>query len=173
MKRFVPVAIFVAMVLALSWRLGHPSGTAVVSQLVDRPVPPLALAPLEAGGPPLTQAGLATGRPQLVNFFASWCLPCIAEAPQLSRLRSEGVPIVGVAVRDRPEAVAAFLAQNGNPFHAVALDPQSRAQLAMGSSGVPETFIVDGRGIIRRQFIGGLDEHVLPEVRSALAEAAR
>ncbi|MCA1654629.1 MAG: redoxin family protein [Sphingomicrobium sp.] len=173
MKRFGPLAVFIALVLALSWRLAHPSGTAVYSQLVDRPVPALTLPDAAPGQPPITAAAFATGKPQLVNLFGSWCVPCIAEAPQLKHLQSEGVRIIGIAVRDRPEAVAAFLGENGNPYASIGLDRGSDAQVALGSSGVPETFVVDGRGVIRRQFIGGIDEGALPEVRRALAEAAR
>jgi cytochrome c biogenesis protein CcmG/thiol:disulfide interchange protein DsbE len=84
-------------------------------------------------------------------------VPCIAEAPLLTELERRGVPIDAIAVRDRPEDVAAFLARHGDPFDRIGTDPESRIQLALGSSGVPETFIVDGRGVIRYQHMGPIE----------------
>lgn len=173
MKRFVPILIFVLLVVGLSWRLARPSNRNLVSQMVSMPVPAITLASAVPGQPRVGPASFATGKPQLINLFASWCVPCIAEAPALRQLRSENVRIVGIAVRDRPEALAAFLARHGNPYAAIGLDPGSEAQVALGSAGVPETFIVDRHGIIRRQFIGGIDERSLPQIRRALAEAAQ
>ncbi|MEO7786936.1 MAG: redoxin family protein [Sphingomicrobium sp.] len=171
--RFIPIFFFIALVAVFTWRLVYPPGTAVYSQLVNREIPPLSLPSARPGQPPVTSASLATGKPQLVNLFGSWCVPCMAEAPNLMRLKQEGVSIVGIAIRDRPSAVAAFLGEHGDPFGAIGLDSDSRAQVALGSGGVPETFVVDGKGVIRRQFIGGLDADSLPEVRRALAEAAQ
>lgn len=172
-KRFAPLFLFVVLLAALTWRLGHPGTTSVYSQMVNRDIPALSLPSLRAGEPPLTSAAFATGKPHLVNLFASWCVPCVAEAPLLMQLKQEGFPITGIAVRDSPEAVSAFLARHGDPFVMVGLDRDSRGQIALGSSGVPETFVVDRRGVIRRQFIGGLDKKSLGDVRQALVEAER
>jgi cytochrome c biogenesis protein CcmG/thiol:disulfide interchange protein DsbE len=105
---------------------------------------------------------LATGQPRLVNVFASWCVPCIAEAPLLMELKRQGVPIDAIAVRDKPADVAEFLGRHGNPFERIGADPESRVQIALGSSGVPETFIVDGRGIIRYQHMGPIEPGDVP-----------
>ncbi|HET7816356.1 MAG TPA: redoxin family protein, partial [Sphingomicrobium sp.] len=110
---------------------------------------------------------LASGGPRLVNFFASWCVPCIAEAPVLAELKRRGVAIDGIAVRDRPEDVADFLERHGNPFQRIGADPTSQVQLALGSAGVPESFVVDGRGVIRHQHIGPIEPS---EVGAILAE---
>ena len=171
--RFLPIALFVALVGALVWRLVHPGDTAIRSQLTDRPVPAFALPAAAPGKPGLASTDLATGKPHLLNLFASWCVPCITEIPLLKQLAAEGVPIVGIDIRDRPDALARFLDNNGDPFTAIGADSDSVAQMALGSSGVPETFVVDGHGIIRRQYIGGLTTSDLPRVRAALAEAAR
>jgi cytochrome c biogenesis protein CcmG/thiol:disulfide interchange protein DsbE len=137
--------------------------------MIGKPVPgftlPAALARTEA----LSSANLADGRPKLVNFFASWCVPCIGEAPVLTELKQQGVPIVGIAVRDKTDDLARFLDENGNPFERIGADSQSRVQLSFGSSGVPETFVVDGRGIIRLQHIGPIEPVDVP----ALLEAVR
>ena len=100
----------------------------------------------------------------MINVFASWCVPCIAEAPLLAGLKRQGIAIDAIAVRDRPEDVAEFLARNGDPFERIGRDPESKVQLALGSSGVPETFIVDGHGIIRYQHIGPIEPNDLPTI---------
>jgi cytochrome c biogenesis protein CcmG/thiol:disulfide interchange protein DsbE len=96
-------------------------------------------------------------------------VPCIGEAPVLTELKQQGVPIVGIAVRDKTDDLARFLDENGNPFERIGADSQSRVQLSFGSSGVPETFVVDGRGIIRLQHIGPIEPDDVP----ALLEAVR
>jgi cytochrome c biogenesis protein CcmG/thiol:disulfide interchange protein DsbE len=155
--RFLPLLILIAIVGALAWRLSSPPDEKITSKMVGRPVPAFTLAAATPGRQGLSSADLATGQPRLVNVFASWCVPCIAEAPLLTDLRRQGVPIDAIAVRDRPEDVADFLASNGDPFERIGGDPQSQVQLALGSSGVPETFIVDGRGIIRYQHMGPIE----------------
>jgi len=164
--------LLLAIAVGLAWQFARPARTNVFAQTINRPLPPLDLAPGRTGSPRLTEASLASGKPQLINLFASWCVPCIAEAQQLMTLKREGIAITGIAVRDRPQAVAAFLEQHGDPYAAIGLDDDSKAQLALGAAGVPETFVVDGNGMLIRRFIGGLDESVLPDVRRALAEAA-
>jgi cytochrome c biogenesis protein CcmG/thiol:disulfide interchange protein DsbE len=89
----------------------------------------------------------------------------------LAQLRNSGVKIDAIAVRDTPEAVSAFLREHGDPYERVGADPNSNAQIALGSSGVPETFIVDGRGVIRRQYIGPLTAANIPGVLEQLKEA--
>lgn len=170
--RIVPVVLVVLLVGSLVWRLAHPPDTAVQSQMIGKSVPQFAVSAAVPGKQALSSADLADGRPKLVNFFASWCVPCIAEAPVLTELRKEGVAIVGIAVRDRPEQLRQFLADNGDPFDRIGADPESKLQLAFGSSGVPETFLVDGRGIVIMQHIGPLEPDDVPDVVSAF-EASR
>ena len=78
----------------------------------------------------------------LVNFFASWCAPCLVEHPLLTRLSSR-VPVYGVAWRDEPADTRTWLATHGNPYHGVSLDPESTIGLEFGVYGVPETFFID------------------------------
>ena len=155
--RFLPLLILIAIVGALAWRLSSPPDEKVPSKMVGQPVPAFVLAPATLGKPGLSSADLATGQPRLINVFASWCVPCIAEAPLLTDIKRKGVPIDAIAVRDRPDDVAAFLARHGDPFERIGADPQSQVQLALGSSGVPETFVVDGHGIIRYQHMGPIE----------------
>ncbi len=98
-------------------------------------------------------------------------MPCAAEAPQLAQLKAQGATIVAVAIRDRPEDVAAFLARYGNPFARIGADDLSELQLSIGSSGVPETFVVDGQGVIRYQHIGDIRADQVPMILEKLHEA--
>jgi cytochrome c biogenesis protein CcmG/thiol:disulfide interchange protein DsbE len=108
----------------------------------------------------------------VINVFASWCVPCMAEAPQLLALARRGIPIDAIAIRDRPQDIAQFLQRWGDPFRNIGLDRDSSVQMALGSSGVPETFVVDGRGIIRHQHLGVITEQNMGEIVAAW-EAAR
>ena len=156
--RFAPLVLFALIVVALLWRLATPTDTTVHSRLEGQPVPSFTLAPALPGRAGLATADLATGKPHLVNIFASWCVPCAGEVKVLQQLRDRGTAVVGIAVRDRPDDLAAFLARNGDPYERIGADPQSGVQIALGSSGVPETFVVDGKGIIRDQHIGPIEE---------------
>ena len=162
--RFLPLLVLAAFVVAVAWRLTKPAEEEIRSQLVGHPVPAFALAPALPGRAGLASTELASGQPRMINVFASWCVPCIAEAPLLLELKRQGVAIDAVAVRDRPEDVAVFLSRHGNPFDRIGTDPESRVQLALGSSGVPESFIVDGRGIIRYQHMGPIEPDDMPAI---------
>lgn len=152
-----PLALLALFVIAVGWRLARPPSNQVASHLVGQPMPDVGLAEAPA--------------PRLVNLFASWCVPCIAEAPSLLKLQRSGIAIDGIAVRDRPEATARFLAMRGNPYRTIAADEDGRMQLLLGSSGVPETFLVDRAGIIRFQHIGPIAEQDIPGIRSAWTAA--
>ena len=154
--RLIPIILLLWLVTGLAWRLVKPADTAIPSQLVERALPPFELAAAVPGKAGFKSSDLATGEPRLLNIFASWCVPCVGEAPVLGELKRRGVKVDAIAVRDTPAAVSAFLARYGDPYERLGADPRSEAQIALGSSGVPETFVVDGRGIIRRQYIGPL-----------------
>ncbi|MCS6986484.1 MAG: DsbE family thiol:disulfide interchange protein [Sphingomonadaceae bacterium] len=166
-SRILPLVLLAALATFLGLNLGRPQQATVRSAMVGKPAPAFALPGL-AGEPGLRQADLATGRPVLVNLFASWCLPCRVEAPQLAALRRAGVVIHGIALRDRPEDVAAFLARHGNPFGRIGLDADGRVAVGFGSSGVPETFLIDGQGIIRAQHIGEIRPEDVPKILKEL-----
>ena len=168
--RLIPILLLAVLVVGLAWRLVRPPSPAVPSQMVERPVPQFALPPALPTKPGLKSADLANGHPKLVNIFASWCVPCAGEAPVLQELKSRGVTIDAIAVRDTPDAITAFLAQYGDPYEAIGSDPRSNVQIDLGSSGVPETFVVDGHGVIRRQYIGPLSVSNVPDVLQQLAD---
>ena len=122
---------------------------AVPSPLIDRPMPRFDLAGPEARLSGKTLAGQVA----IVNFFASWCVPCREEHPLLMRLAEEQhVPIYGIAYKDKPEATARLLAQMGNPYREIGLDENGRVGIDFGITGVPETFVIDKSGHIRRHY---------------------
>ena len=163
-SRIIPLLLLLVVVVGMAWRLVKPADTAVPSQLVNRPVPAFVLDAALPSKPSLSSKDLATGEPRLLNIFASWCVPCVGEVAVLGELKRKGVKIDAIAVRDRPEAIAAFLARNGDPYERIGSDPQSNVQISLGSSGVPETFVVDGKGVIRHQYIGPLTAANIPGV---------
>src|SRR5438270_5461488 len=168
--RFAPIAVLLLVVAALVWRLAKPSDTSVHSALEGHAVPGFALAAALPDKASLSSADLA-GRPHLLNVFASWCIPCVTEVRVLRQLKARGVPVEGIAVRDRPDDLADFLARNGDPYEKIGSDPQSRVQIALGSSGVPESFVVDGKGVIRYQHIGPIEASDVPLILSKLEQA--
>lgn len=166
--RFLPVLLLGLLVASLAWRLANPPDNDVKSGMVGSHVPKFAAPQVLAEVPGVTSLNLADGKPKLVNFFASWCVPCVGEAPVLTTLKQQGVTIVGIAVRDRPTDIRQFLNDNGNPFDRIGSDPQSAVQLSFGSSGVPETFVVDGKGVIQLQHIGPIEPDDIPSLEQAL-----
>lgn len=169
---WAPLALFVLLAIAFVFGLRKPDDQTIASKMIGAPVPAFALPAAMPALPGLTSSDLATGTPHLVNIFASWCIPCGVEAPQLAALARAGVPIVGIAIRDTPADLADFLRRNGNPFQRIGGDADSRVQMALGSSGVPESFVVDGKGVIRLQHIGDIRAENVPAILAAI-EAAR
>lgn len=170
---WLPLAGFIAFLGFVAYGLYSPADRSIASRMVGKPVPAFDLPEGAPGRGRFDSRALATGKPRLLNIFASWCVPCVAEAPVLMELKRRGVEIDAIAIRDRPQDVAGFLARNGDPYRHIGSDTVSRVQLAMGSSGVPETFVVDGRGIIRHQHIGDIRAENIPDILARLEEAAR
>lgn len=169
---WLPLALFAGFVVLVTVGLLRPAERDVASAMVGKPLPQFNLPPATADRPALSNADFAAGgKPRLLNVFASWCVPCAVEAPQLDQLARMGVEINGIAIRDHRQDVAAFLARNGNPFARIGADDVSAVQMAMGSSGVPETFVVDGKGVIRYQHIGEIRADQLPLIVQKLKEA--
>ncbi len=169
----LPVLIFLVVAGYFLWGLGperDPKNIPTV--MIDKPTPTFDLAAVPGlDAPGLATADLAQGQVVMVNFFASWCVPCRAEHPFLTALTEEtGVPLYGINHRDKPEDAAAWLAELGNPYTRIGADP-GRAAVEWGVTGVPETFIVDGQGRIRYHHRGPLVPDVIDkQVRPLLEE---
>lgn len=167
---FAPLAVavaggagFYAMLRGLGTGGYDPRG--VPSALIGRAPPGFELPPLEAAGvPALASTDLAgLDRPALVNFWASWCLPCVVEHPVLMRLAREGVPVFGINYKDRPEDAAGFLRQRGNPYRKLGRDEPGRVAIDWGVYGVPETYLIDRQGVIRWRWAGPITPELLEQ----------
>lgn len=165
---WVPLALFAGLFVVVAIGLFKPADRTIRSAMIGQPVPDFALSAIVPGKPGLDAAALRTGTPHLVNVFASWCLPCIAEAPQLMRLKTMGVPIEGIAVRDKAADLQAFLQRNGDPYDHVGDDKRSAVQVSLGSSGVPESFVVDGEGVIVLQHVGDIRDDDVDAIAAAV-----
>jgi cytochrome c biogenesis protein CcmG/thiol:disulfide interchange protein DsbE len=152
----VGLAVVAPLVALLVLNLGR-NPHLIGSPLVGRAAPEFALSPLD-GGEPVTLTSLR-GRPAVINFWATWCVPCFQEHPLLvSAARSVGdrARFVGVIYEDSEEQVRGFLARQGSAYPSL-LDPGSRAAIAFGVFGVPETYFLDAEGKIAAKHIGPLD----------------
>ena len=174
MKRallFLPVVAFLILAAVLASGLFKPADRTVRSALIGQQLPAFALPAIVPGQPGLSNTDFGKGEPRLLNVFASWCAPCIAEAPILTRLKDSGVKIDAVAIRDTAPALQDFLARHGNPFERIGSDPESKIQFALGSSGVPESFVIDSKGRIAHQHIGDIKASDVPAILAAIEKA--
>lgn len=153
------VPLLIALVLTGFFLWGNQADrnpSAIPSALISKPVPEFALEPIDG----VATEGLATVDLKgqgltLVNVFASWCGPCRAEHPILTRMASEqDLRIVAINYKDKPEAAAAWLDELGNPYARIGSDYSGRAGIEWGVTGVPETFIVSDDGIVLHRFPG-------------------
>lgn len=167
----LPLIVFALFVLAVGWRLSSPPDPTVKSRMIGKPVPEFALPAALPAKPALASADLRRQGPRLVNLFASWCVPCIAEAPVLLDLKNRGVAIDGIAIRDTPTDIQRFLADHGDPFQRMGDDKASQVQMAFGSAGVPESFVVDASGVIRFQHVGPIMPQDVPTILAELEKA--
>ncbi len=179
--RILPVALFSAIAaLFLIGLYGRPPST-IPSALIGKPAPAFALpaiAELQASDgkpvPGLALADLKGKGVTVVNVFASWCGPCRDEHPQLMALSRAGVRLVGINYKDDPENARRFLGSLGNPYSAVGADVAGRTAVDWGVYGVPESFVIDDKGLIRFKQIGPISpEQLASVVLPQIAAAAR
>ncbi|MEQ1577576.1 MAG: DsbE family thiol:disulfide interchange protein [Hyphomicrobium sp.] len=175
-----PVIIFAMIAGAFTYALKTADPSRLPSALIGKPVPGVTFKPLEE----LTGKGravrgfgaadLAKGKVTIVNFWASWCVPCATELPLLIELRKEaGVEIFSVNYKDQPAAARRFLDEYGNPFTAIGVDPKGRGAIEWGVYGMPETFVVAGDGSIAYKHIGEITAANLKEKLRPAVEAAK
>jgi cytochrome c biogenesis protein CcmG/thiol:disulfide interchange protein DsbE len=148
---------------------------AIDNPLVGKPIPEFDL-PGMAGSPGFSSATLrqaAAQRPVLVNFFWSACIPCMQESEIIGDLSAEGIPVWGIACKDKPDPVAKYLARFGNPYQKIGDDRAGRVLIDWGVDGFPESFLVDHAGIVRWHIAGPLSpDSVRDDLRPALRAIA-
>jgi cytochrome c biogenesis protein CcmG/thiol:disulfide interchange protein DsbE len=176
---FVPLAIFLAVAIMFQFALKSGDPSKLPSALIGKPVPATEFPALdgltrETGAVPgFTAADLAKNNVTVVNFWASWCAPCLDEHPLLVELAKEpGLKLVGVNYKDDTDNARRFLGRYGNPFAALGVDQKGRGAIEWGVYGMPETFVIDGKGRIAYKHVGPLTpksivEKILPAVRAA------
>ena len=141
---------FYAMLQGLQKGTFDPRG--VPSQLIDKPLPDFTL-------PGFSRADVvAQKKPVVINFFASWCVPCLDEADTLMKLHQRGVAVWGIAYKDKTPQTDLFLQRHGNPYSRLARDEPGLVAIDWGVTGVPETYLIDGNGIVRWRFVGPLPD---------------
>ena len=177
MKRLVyilPVVAFVVLAGFLFEGLRGPAPDNLPSMLIGKPAPTLTLPRLDAASEGFGPKELNGGRVTVVNVFASWCVPCRTEAPQLAQLgQARGVQLFGMAWKDTPKKARSFLADVGNPYARIGFDGDGRAGIEWGVYGVPETYIIDRHGVIRERFVGPITpDSLVLDILPAIAAAA-
>ncbi len=174
----IPIVVFLGLAL-LFWRGLSGNPNEIPSALIGKPVPEFSLPPVEGlNVPGFDAASLKQGQVTIVNVWASWCGPCRVEHPLLMELSKRAdIRLAGINYKDEPENAVAFLGTLGMPYAAVVADRAGRAAVDWGVYGVPETFVIDGRGIIRFKYIGpltpeGITGKLNPEIEKARAPLA-
>ncbi len=158
----IPVVIFGGMALVF-WKGLYGNPSELPSVLIGKPVPEFALPAISGSNiPGLSSADLKTGGVSVVNIWASWCVPCRQEQPLLMALSQQpGIRLYGINNKDAADNAKRFLGTLGQPFAAIGADENGRTTIDWGSYGVPETFVVDGKGMIRFKWIGPLNPEVM------------
>ncbi len=152
----IPLIIFAAFIVMLYFRLGQPTEI-VTNTALERPVPAFELPLLSDTSRIMTNDNLPD-QPFLMNIWGSWCPTCIIEHPFLMQLEERGVNLVGVNYKDDIGDALGYLNRGGDPFSMSIQDLSGQFALDLGLTGAPETFVVDGEGIIRQHIVGEINE---------------
>ncbi|WP_297199147.1 DsbE family thiol:disulfide interchange protein [uncultured Pluralibacter sp.] len=161
---FIPLALFLVLALALMWQLMRNADgdrpTDLESALVGKPLPVFNLASLDNPDEKLGRDALLNGRPFLLNVWATWCPTCRAEHQYLNGLTAQGVRIVGMNYKDNRQKAVTWLKTLGNPYALSLFDGSGMLGLDLGVYGAPETFLIDGKGIIRYRHAGEMNAQI-------------
>ncbi|CAH0197427.1 thiol:disulfide interchange protein DsbE [bacteria symbiont BFo1 of Frankliniella occidentalis] len=161
---YIPLILFLLLAAALLWQLTRNANgddpTRLESALVGKPVPVFKLESLDQPGKTFDQSVLTDGKPLLLNVWATWCPTCRAEHQYLNTLATKGVRVVGLNYKDDRQKAINWLNTLGNPYALSLYDGDGMLGLDLGVYGAPETFLIDGHGIIRYRHAGDLNERV-------------
>ena len=165
-KLYLPLIIFLALVAAFLVQLQRNAQgddpKNLESALVGKPVPEKTLTDL-LSTKTFDESLFKQGKPLLLNVWATWCPTCYAEHQYLNHLAKQGVPIIGLDYKDNSEKAVKWLHDLGNPYQVVLKDEKGSFALDLGVYGAPETFIVDGKGVIHYRYAGDVNERVWQE----------
>ncbi|WP_314866656.1 DsbE family thiol:disulfide interchange protein [Aggregatibacter kilianii] len=165
-KLYLPLIIFLALVAAFLVQLQRNAQgddpKNLESALVGKPVPAKTLMDL-LSTKTFDESLFKQGKPLLLNVWATWCPTCYAEHQYLNHLAKQGVPIIGLDYKDNSEKAVKWLHDLGNPYQVVLKDEKGSFALDLGVYGAPETFIVDGKGVIHYRYAGDVNERVWQE----------
>ncbi len=168
-----PVVLF-GGILAVFFQGLRASPVEAESPMVGKPVPAFTLAGYNDLHPGLATSDLQQGGVTLVNVFGSWCPPCMVELPTLAMLSEQhGVTIHAIAYRDTPEALDRAFRSRPNPFRRIGMDQRGEAVFSLGVTGAPETFIVDGKGIIRYRHVGEIRPDQIETILKRIEQARK
>jgi cytochrome c biogenesis protein CcmG/thiol:disulfide interchange protein DsbE len=169
----VPVLAFAVLAFVLFRSLIGPPPDELPSMVVNKPVPRDVL-PALPGAQGFVPADFAKGQVTVLNVFASWCVPCRVEAPGLAVIKGmKGIALYGMVTMDNAKNARAFLSQFGDPYSRIDLDADGHGGIDWGVYGVPETFVVDGRGVVRLRYAGPLVGDALTNIVLPAIERAR
>lgn len=159
-QQVVPITVVVAMIALLAYGLTRDPRE-LPSVLLGQPIPEFEMPTLASEPPVLTDEALQ-GQVTMINTWASWCVPCRMEHPQITAITLRtGVPVVGLNYKDTRKAARQWLDRFGNPFAVVVFDKKGQLGFDLGVAAVPETFIVDSNGIIRHKVVGPITPKIM------------
>lgn len=168
-KAFWTLGAFIALVvlLAVGLRLNPRE---VPSPLIGKPAPAFELPLLTEPDKQFSEKTML-GRVWIMNVWASWCPPCLVEHPVVTQVARSGIaPVIGLNYKDTREDALPWLKRNGDPFQLIAFDGNGRIGIDYGVYGVPETYIIDGKGVIRYKHIGPLTADIVQKEMEPLVK---
>ncbi|QKJ87999.1 Cytochrome c-type biogenesis protein CcmG, thiol:disulfide oxidoreductase [Paramixta manurensis] len=161
---YIPLVLFLLLAAALLWQLTRNAQgddpTNLESALIGKPVPVFKLESLDHPGQTYNQSVLTDGKPILLNVWATWCPTCRAEHQYLNGLAQQGIRVVGLNYKDSRIKAVNWLNTLGNPYALSLYDGDGMLGLDLGVYGAPETFLIDGKGIIRYRHAGDMNDRV-------------
>lgn len=174
-KKFIlPLILFLALSVTFMIQLTRNSQgddpKRLESALIGKSIPAFSLESLIDEKQHINENIVKAGKPRLLNVWATWCPTCYAEHGYLTQLAKQGIEIVGIDYKDERQKAIKFLANYGNPYKAIIFDPKGSLGLDLGVYGAPETFIIDGNGIIHYRHAGDVNEQVWNQVLKPIYE---
>jgi len=173
MMRFLPLLAFAALAAALAIGLFRDDRDVLRSTFLDEPAPSFSVPKYKAEGETVSLDSMKGEGPVVLNFWASWCGPCIVEHPEITKLsKLNGVRVFGINYKDKAVDAQRFLDRYGDPFTAIGVDEKGRAGIEYGVTALPETFVLNGEGRVIYKHTGPIgpgdyDEKLLPAIEAA------